>query len=310
VLKPSEIFTIWRRETPHALRSGRVVVLLILFLLFVALALFVVGFFNHQMNAQFETQVAKAGGDLVAAREQLLSTKKQFLSGFVTDDEAMLDSLSALPLVLLVVFKLTIRFVPLFIALMGFDQISGDVAPKSIRYFLLRARRSSYVVGKFLAQATVFALVLTIGTALMVLTAKLLNADFSLTDAVLWGLRLLGGSIVLSLAYLALTSLCSALVKQGPVSLVLNNIALFVFWFIALVGEMYRLPGEVVAEQSLALFRTESPLAYLRYASVWFYGQDLLHPHPARFLSAAAVHLAFAGAFLALAHVALRRRDL
>src|SRR3954471_7063573 len=102
-----EIAAIWRGETRRALRSGRVLVLLILFLLFVGLALTVVGVFNHQINAKFDQQGAMAGADPVQAKAQLLAGKKQFLQTFVTEDEAMLDSLAAIPIVLLVVFKLT-----------------------------------------------------------------------------------------------------------------------------------------------------------------------------------------------------------
>lgn len=303
-----EITRIWRGETTRALKSGRAVVLLVLFLLFVGLALMVVGFFNHQINAQFE---GLAGGpDPAAAEAQWLVAKKQFLSSFITDDEAMLESLAALPLVLLVVFKLTMRFVPLFIALMGFDQIAGEVGPKSIRYLVVRVRRNSIVLGKFLSQATLFAILLTVCTLLMVSVAKVLNPDFSLDSMALWTLRLIGSSLVLALAYLSLTALCSALVRQGAVSLVLNIITLFVIWFIALVGEAFRFPGEQVAANSLAMLKSESSLAFLRYASVWHFGQDLLHPHWDRFLSAALAHVGFGLAFLGLAQLALKRRDL
>jgi ABC-2 type transport system permease protein len=144
----------------------------------------------------------------------------------------------------------------------------------------------------------------------MVLVARLLNADFAAPDVAVWTLKMLLSSFVLSVSYLALTSLCSALVKQGSVGLVLNIIALFVIWFIALIGEAFRFPGEAVADGSLAMFKTESAAAYLRYLSVWHFGQDLLHPHWARFLTATAMHLGFGLVFLGLAQLALKKRDL
>lgn len=307
----AEISTIWRGEVGRALKSGRVVVLLILFLLFVGLALTIVGFFNHQINAQASQQLVAAGADSDALTEQTLAAKKQFLSFFITDDEAMLESLATLPLVLLVVFKLTVRFVPLFIALMGFDQLAGEVGPKSVRYLVVRARRSSIVLGKFLAQATIFALLLAVCTVLMVVVARILNADFSAGQVVLWTLKLIGSSLVLALAYLALTALCSALTRQSAVSLVLNVMGLFVIWFVAFVGEVsWRLPGEAAAPNSLAMLKSESALAYLRYASVWHFGQDLLHPQWQRFLSAGVVHVGFALVFIGLALLAIRKRDL
>jgi ABC-type transport system involved in multi-copper enzyme maturation permease subunit len=307
----SEIGAIWRGETRRALRSGRVLVLLILFLLFVGLALTVVGFFNHQLNSKFEQQVAMAGADMSQAKEQLVAGKKQFLQTFVTEDEAMLDSLATIPIVLLVVFKLTLRFLPLFIALMGFDQLAGEVGPKSIRYLVVRVKRSSIILGKLLSQVTLFALLMSICTVMMVLVAKVLNpGDFAAADVALWTFKLIISSMVLSLAYLSLTALFSALVKQGGISLVLNVIALFVIWFIALIGEAVRFPGEEAATGTLAMLKAESAFAYLRYASVWHFGDDLLHPHWSRFLTAALVHIGFGLSFLGLAQLALRKRDL
>jgi ABC-2 type transport system permease protein len=305
-----EIAAIWRGETRRALKSGRVLVLLILFLMFVGLALTVVGFLNHQLNAQFDRQVAMAGADLSQAQEQLAAGKKQFLQTFVTEDEAMLDSLAAIPIVLLVVFKLTLRFLPLFIALMGFDQLAGEVGPKSIRYLVVRVKRSSIVLGKLLSQVTLFGLLLTICTIMMVLVARGLNPEFAAADVALWTGKLIVSSMVLSLAYLALTALFSALVKQGGISLVLNVIALFVIWFVALIGGAVRFPGEEAAQGSLAMLKSESMMAYVRYASVWQYGDDLLHPHWGRFLTASLVHVGFALVFLGLAHLALKWRDL
>ena len=306
----SEIVAIWRGETRRALRSGRVLVLLILFLLFVGLALTIVGGVNHQLNAKFDQQMSMSGADPSQAQEQLSAGKKQFLQTFVTEDEAMLSSLAAIPIVLLVVFKLTLRFLPLFIALMGFDQLAGEVGPKSIRYLVVRVKRNSIILGKLLSQVTLFAMLMSICTLMMVLVAKVLNPEFAAGDVALWTGKLIISSMVLSLAYLCLTALFSALVKQGGISLVLNVIALFVIWFIALIGGAVRFPGEEAAQGTLAMLKSESLWAYLRYASVWQYGDDLLHPHWGRFLTAALVHVGYGLVFLGLAQLALKKRDL
>src|SRR5258707_878339 len=91
----------------------------------------------------------------------------------------MLDSLAAIPIVLLVVFKLTLRFLPLFIALMGFDQLAGEVGPKSIRYLVVRAKRSSMILGKLLSQVTLFDLLHPHWGRF--LTAALVHVGFGLT---------------------------------------------------------------------------------------------------------------------------------
>lgn len=305
-----EIKEIWRGEVTRALKGGRVIVLLILFLLFTALALTIVGFINHQLNAQVDQAVASGQVDAKAAADQAVSGRKKFLSTFFTDDDHLLDWLSSMPLVLFVVFKLTMVFSPLFIALMSFDQISGEIGPKSIRYLVVRVKRSSILLGKFAAQATIASGLLVLCTAMMVVVAKVLNDDFAASAAILIGLKLAAVLVVFSLAYLGLSSLCSAVTRQSGVSLVLNVILLFVVWSMSFLGNVVRLPGEEAAFGSLASLKTESWFGYMRYGSVWNFGQDLLHPVAARFLSAGMVHLGFALLFLGLAHLALRQRDL
>lgn len=306
----NEIGAVWRGEVGRAIKSGRVLVLLILFLLFVGLALTAVGFIEHRMVGSIKDQMNGAGMTATEASEKLLQGKEQFLSMFITDDAAMLKSLAELPLVLLVVFKITLRFVPLLIALMGFDQLAGEIGPKSIRFFVVRVRRSSLVLGKFLAQATLFSLLSIISTLMMVGVAKALNSDFAMADVAVWLVKLLVSSLVLALAYLAVTSLCSAMVKQASVSLVLNIIVLFVVWFVALIGESFRFPGESAQGAVSQIITSESPIAYVRYLSVWHFGQDLLHPHLREFLTAVVMHLGFAATFLGLTQIIVSKRDL
>ena len=296
-----EIGAIWRGETRRALKSGRVLVLLILFLLFVGLALTIGAFFSRWGDS-----LAPGGSNPTAE----LASRKDFLQRFITDDLAMIDSLAAIPLLLLGVFKFTLMFLPLFITLMGFDQLAGEVGPKSIRYLVVRVKRSSIIKGKLLSQLTLFGLLMGLCTVLMVLVSKLLNPNFAPADVAFWTGKLIISSLVLSMAYLSLTSLFSALVKQGGVSLVLNIIALFVIWFIAFIGGWFRFPGEEALPGTLAMIKPESLWAYLRYGSVWQYAGDLLHPHWGRFLTAALVHVGFGLVFLGLAQLALRRRDL
>lgn len=303
-----EVAVIWRGEIGRAVRSGRVVVLLLLFASFVALALAVVGFLSHQLNAGFEQQVAQAGADLAAARAELLRGKRQFLGWFIGEAAAASDAFASVPLVLLVVFKLTCAFVPLFVALMGFDQLSAELAAKSLRYLVVRASRAAVVDGKLFAQATVFALLLAVCIALMVLVARLVDGDFDAGAMALWTLRLLASALALSSAYLALTALCSALTRQGGVSLVTNVLALFGLWALALVGGAYRFPGEA-ASGPLGFARSESFLAWLRYTSVWHFGAGLQSPSPLELASALAAHVGYALVFLGLARLVLDRRD-
>jgi ABC-2 type transport system permease protein len=309
-----EIGVVWRGEVSRALKSGRVIVLLLLFSLFTGLALTTVGWLVGKGTEQALSKAKEQGLDEEATAKLTLEAKKQFVSTVYSEnDEALTEVLLAIPVVLLIVFSFSMRFVPAFVALMGFDQIAGEVGPRSIRYLVVRARRSSIMLGKLLAQFTVLGLLTLVAVGMMVAVARVTNADdFSTTAAALSFVKLWSASMVLSVPYLALTSLCSILFRQSAVSLVVNLILLVCIWFLAFVGEAFLLPGEKVAEAASAVgvLRSESPLAYARYLSVFHFASDLLHPHWQRFGAAGLAHLGYAMVFLGLGFVVLRRRDL
>ncbi|CAM3557414.1 ABC transporter permease subunit [Corallococcus sp. ZKHCc1 1396] len=286
---------IWAAELRRAVRSGRALVLLGLYSMFSALVLLVVGFVTRELQTQVNDKLMAAGAD-AEATARAADEMHQGVLGFLTsNDTAMMQALSQVPIVVLVVFKITLFFLPAYIALMGFDQVSGEVGPRSIRYLTVRARRSSVLMGKFLSQATLLlGLVLVIDLAIFVY-ARILNPDFAMGLLVVNLLKFWGATIVFSLAYVALTTLCSSLFRSPAVSLVFNFILLFVFWLMDSVGR-------AVADTSL--------LRFVRYLSPSYYSGNLLHPQLAEFAGSGAAYAAFAAIFLGGAYGVLRARDL
>lgn len=321
-----EIGIIWRGELIRSLKSGRAAVLLLLFLLFTSLLLAFAGFFSYTVTAsqerKFDEEIANSPYKDDLDPKKVAEQREKATSGtgsgfkkfainnlFAEDDAALAEMLLALPFGLLIVFKLTLIFLPLFITLMGFDQISGEISTKSIRYLAVRVRRSSLVVGKFLAQASVLALLTLISVVLMVAVFLFVDPDFTFGKAAVTFLKLWLVSLVFSLAYSALASTCSSMFKQPAVSLVVNMIMLFVIWFVALVGNLFQIPGQAVSGMSISSYKTETVAAYVRYLSVWNYSGDLIHPSWQRFGAAGAAHLGFAIMFLAASYLVLRARD-
>jgi ABC-type transport system involved in multi-copper enzyme maturation permease subunit len=305
----SEIVVVWRGETARALKSGRFLALVVLFVMAEALSLTIVGFINTQANEQFDQAVASQGADPEKARAVLLTQKKKLLTLFTdSSDERTIEAISALPLVLLVVFALTKFFVPLLIAFMGFDQISGELGPKSIRYLIVRARRNSIILGKFLSQLTMLAALLTLCVLTMVVVSKVLNPEFAARDAVLWTAKLTAALVVIGATYAALTTLCSSLTRVSALALFVNLIALFAFWFIGLIGNAWRIPGH--PPTGLDLVKAESYLAFARYLVPGQFEDALLSPALVEFNTGLVAHLGFTLTFLGLAQLALKRRDL
>lgn len=308
----NELVAIWKGELRRALTSGRVLVLLALFLLFTGLVLGAVGVAMKVVTSQGDKALAEAiekGADPTQAKAQLADQKRKFLSTF-TNDEAYVEAVLDLPLVLLATFKLLTWFVPLFVALMGFDQLSGEVGPKSIRYLVVRVRRSSILLGKLLAQITTLVLMLAIGTLLMVGVTRAFHSDFEWGAMAHWAERLFVALVLLGTAWACLTALFSALFRTPGVSLVVNIMAILALAFVSSLGGWFRFPGEEAHGMLDTLARSESWAAYLRYASVWHFGQALIHPDWRQLLGAALAHAGWAACFVGTAQVTLAARDL
>lgn len=301
---PAEIGAVWRAETRRAGRSARGLALMVLFLFAEALTLGVGGCINVSANKQFDEIVAGQGAQPDAVKQELTKRKRELLKAVTRNSDATVDLIAEVPLVLLFVFFATTFFVPLLIALMGFDQISAEVGPKSIRYLVVRAQRSSVLFGKYLSQLTVLALLMLVCVAAMVGVTKWLNADFDWLTAGKWLFRLWVASMVIGAAYAALTTLCSSVTRAGPLSLFLNIIVLFVFWFVGLVSNIWSLPGSPGL-----LGQEESPLAYVRYLIPSQFESQMLSPAPLEFASGIVAFAGFALLFLGLARMALDWRD-
>ncbi len=290
-----ETLVIWSAELRRAVRSGRAVVLLGLYSMFSALVLLVVGWLASQVREAVNKQLETAGAGADASAQVGEEMRKGVLGFLTSNDSAMMEALAQVPLEVLVVFKITLFFLPAYVVLMGFDQISGEVGPRSMRYLTVRARRSSVLLGKFLSQATLLlGLVLIIDLAIFVY-ARIANPDFGFADVVLNLLKFWLAAIVFSLAYVSLTTLCSALFRSPAVSLVFNFILLFIFWLMDTIG---RASGE------------DGVLRWLRYLSPSYYAGNLLHPRLAEFAASGAAYAGFATIFLLGAYAVLRARDL
>ncbi|MBI3183580.1 MAG: ABC transporter permease subunit [Myxococcales bacterium] len=302
-----EISVVWSAELGRALRSSRIAVLLALYVLFTLFSGLWVHGCSASISAQAEAQ-AKMLEERGVPREEIDAAaakagekaKKELIRTLFSDDEALTEALLATPLQLLIIFKLGLFFLPLFAALLGFDRLSGDIGPKTMRYFAVRSRRSSVLYGKFMAQVVLMGALMLIVDSLLCLYGLATQEGFSAGELLLTLGKLWSSSVVFSLAYVALTTLCSSLTRLSAASLMWNLLALFLVWLAGFLGDPPSVGG-------MPMF---DPWPVLKYASVWYFRTDLLHPDLGKLGAAVLAHLGYAALFLGLAHLALRRRDL
>jgi ABC-2 type transport system permease protein len=282
-----ETMSVTRTELLRTLRNARVLVLLLLFGTSTALVGLLVGLITRGLSSQDPEAAAAASAGILG-----------FLVG---GDGAAFQRLSELPLLVPVVFRITLFFVPLFIALLGYDQLSAEVSTGSIRYLAVRARRGSILAGKFLAQAVVM------GVLLALVLLGLFAAGAGLRpglDPVAYGAaaaRFWVGGAALTFSYLGLTALASALTSGPGSSLLLNVGALIGFWLLDAVGGRATLLRHMGGPASW----TEA----LRWLSPSAYASGVLGSSSALLTSAAAYGV-FGAVFLAAAFAVFRVRDL
>lgn len=297
-------------EARRTLRSARVVVLLVLFVMFSGLVAALTSLMVQGVSRAVDDQIAQARPDASPSEraelkaqfeQQAREGRNEFLKLWFADDAALLEAVQDVPVALLVLFKLSLVFLPLYVALLGFDSVSTELGSRSIRYLAIRTPRAAILVGKFLGLAVVL-LALVAGTqGLAVAWAALSDQDFHATSAFVAWARFSVSSFTYALAWLALTTLCSSLFRVSMVGLVVNGMAMFGLWLADAVGS-----GISRAAPGGAL----ELLAPLRYLSPTHYAGDLLHPALGRFGLSALACAAFAAAFLALGAASLRTRDI
>ena len=282
-----ELLAITRTELLRTLRNARVLILLLLFATSTALVGLIVGLLTRGLDAQGPEAAEAASAGILG-----------FLVG---DDGGAFQRLSELPLLVPLVFRVTLFFLPLYVALLGYDQLSAELSTGSVRYWAVRARRGSILGGKFAAQAVVLGVLLGVVLAGLFVAGAFLRPG---TEPVLLAsaaARFWVGGATFAFAYLALTALSSAVTSGPGASLLLNVGALVAFWLL-----------EVVGGRAALVHRMGGPASWtegLRWLSPSAYASGIL-ASSAAFATSAVAYGVFGAVFLACAWAVFRARDI
>lgn len=267
-----EIWEFTRTELARLFRSGKGLVLLVLFGL-----------------------VEGAGGALYAllsksAFGQLLSAGLLAFNG--ASDRAMAEHLMGIPVPILWAWTSMVVVLPTLILLMGYDQVSGELATRSVRYLAFRSRRESWALGKAAAQLLALA-GLTLIVDVVVLGFSLVSVpNIEAGPALFWTLALWALTLVYGFAYVALVTMVSSLFRSPFLSLAAGAALLLVLF---------------IARLLTSWIDAIHPLRFLLPGT---YSDGLLSPNASAVLLSAAALLGFAAVFLAGAITSLRVRDL
>jgi ABC-type transport system involved in multi-copper enzyme maturation permease subunit len=129
----------------------------------------------------------------------------------------------------------TLASVPLLVALLGFDGVSVDVAARTVRFWIARCRRASYIAGKFVG---LWITVLTVTFAMNVIVwgAVAHVGHYPIDRVVVPGLRLYAVVVPVSAAWCGIATLVGSQFRTPMLSLLSICAATFGLWMVRIVA--------------------------------------------------------------------------
>ncbi|MCL2447905.1 MAG: ABC transporter permease subunit [Polyangiaceae bacterium] len=139
------------------------------------------------------------------------------------------------PYALWVMLMVTLGGIPLLVALLGFDGISGEVGQRTVRFWAVRARRASYVFGK-LVGLWITVLAVTLATNVIVGVAVAWVGRVPVIQVLFWGLRLDAVTLPVSLAWCAIATLVGVQFRAPMLALLWICATMFGLWIVRVVA--------------------------------------------------------------------------
>jgi ABC-type transport system involved in multi-copper enzyme maturation permease subunit len=261
------------------------------------IAMFVL-FFLGGLLPNLWLQREHAGEQIPAAERAKLFEEMYVQQGM---DAALAHFVATCPPALMLLFKGTLVCAPFVILLIGFDQISGDIQHRAIRYIAGRSRRETIVVGKVLGLwGVVAALVLALNLVVWIFTVA--QGTGTVGEVLLWGPRVWLVTVLACLPWVGLISLVSSMFRTPTVALFVAAPVFFVLWTTDTVLE-------IINAYVMRVSQHPSSAASIRWALPWRYQELLMLPDIAKVLGGVGGSLAWGAVMVAITTLILKRRD-
>jgi ABC-type transport system involved in multi-copper enzyme maturation permease subunit len=302
MLSAREVAIVAQREIWRNIRSAKGVAMFALFFMGGLLPAVIGMALGHTLDGLEDNELA-------------IKAYRGALAGYY-HSEAAADHLLKAPRVILGLFEGTLRFMPLLVLLIGFDQIAGEIQHRTVRYSAGRATRASIVAGKALGVWAVIAVMMSVLHLTVWVIAIARGAKGG--PIVTWGAELLLFSIFASAAYVGFSSLVSSLFRTPIVALLTGAGAGFTLWLV------YTVLGLVVAAREMVQEAAKTDPAAATWVPAWLakaseagqwifpnrYEQLLVRPDAATVIGGIVLFLVWGSACVAGSAVIVQRRDI
>jgi ABC-type transport system involved in multi-copper enzyme maturation permease subunit len=230
--------------------------------------------------------------------EVFLEAKRK-LFGWWFMDQPTGDHVGSAPGLLFFLFAVSLVLMPAVVLILGFDSVSAERQHKTVRYWTVRSRRSSYVVGKWLGLwATCGIVAFAMHMLIWIVCTARGEAPFG--QIVSWGFRFWLASMPILGMWCAVAIFISSLMRVPILALLTTGAIFFVWWLVYF-------PFWVGAHGDPELGAT--PPSAILYIFPNFYDRFILSPQIGPFLTGLAVCFGFAAAVLAGSTALFAKRD-
>jgi ABC-type transport system involved in multi-copper enzyme maturation permease subunit len=298
----TEIALVAGRELRKSVRSVKGIILGILTLLGSFLAVLICIWIESGVRKDF-------GADSTAAF-QAAYEKAAVQAG---SDPGVAHYVAHMPISLITFLKVLVWLGPLLVALLGFDSVSGDLQHRGVRYWTVRSRRWSYLLGKFFG---LWGIVSVVTLTLMVLSslAVLIRGYISIGDFFTWGVRCWVVSALIVGTWTAVATFVSSRFKTPLLALLSTFAAFFCMWLPGFIGWAVRWGTALQenAQNAQAREAARAVVANIRWYEYLYpngYDDLLLSPKPlhvAEGIGACAVYMIV---FVGLAAALFAKKD-
>ncbi len=209
-------------------------------------------------------------------------------------DYLMKDRPALLSGVLLLLFTV----LPTIFAVGSFNQTTGDIATRGLRYLLPRTERVNLYFGRFLG-TTVYSLIsISILVVIVVFYIGLKLKMYAWGELISWGVWALAAYAIVSLPYIAFYSWMSGMMSSS-----------FAAFITCLLGALYGPTLSLFSRFSGNLEMLQF-VGYLKYLSPWGIQAYLFHHDIKMVIMATSLCLFYTGMFLFLGYRRFATRDL
>jgi ABC-type transport system involved in multi-copper enzyme maturation permease subunit len=295
----SEIALIAGRELKKSIRSVKGIILGILTLLGSLLAVLICIWLESNVRQDMGAESTQAYQDAYEQAAVKAGT-----------DPGVAHYIAHMPLSLVTFLKVLVWIGPLLVALLGFDSVSGDMQHRSVRFWTVRSRRWSYLLGKFFGLWGIVSIV-TLALTVLSSLAVLVRGYITIGDFFTWGLRCWVISAMIVGVWTAVATFISSRFKTPLLALLTTFGAFFCMWLPGFIGWAMRW-GSAIQQSSNSKAAARNIVTNIHWFEYLYpngYDDLLLSPKPIDFAKGAGACAIYMIVFVGLASALFAKKD-